>query len=1495
MGAKPSKEVASFQFPVSRMFALFLILIISISYATDAIAAYRSNTGTSTLSSPKIRYWNSSGTGTWGAEVELPTAGSPIRYLVIKTSPISNKTVLVTLSDDGYLDAYVCNSNCGSAGSWTATNNIGQVWTTAAAQRRFDVDFETVSGDAIVVYSVLNTGTANDLAYKVLPAAATSFTGITEQYIDDTGHAKDLTYTWVDVDCKPGGASDECIMVGFDSTDNDENAWVWNGSAWGNQVSLSDAATATGGYQAQAVKYAADGSKGMAVGGHSTSGLVQYKYWNGTSWSGTASFDIDAADALDLRYIMMKADPATDDIQAFFTDSGSDLGTAYWNGATWTVTSNIDTAVDSATTRTVGFEWNPSGSTGILVWDTDTTGTTISTRVCSPQCTASTVTKSTYAGTGAWMTLFSNPTNSDTVNILGLRLNRNFDIGSFYFDGTNYVNYNDGALTNDTTVSTFEAYDLAFYKPPAPPAATITLNSPANNTNFSSSSITLNWTPANFAGNPTCNVTRNGTLIFTGTCTNGVACTTTNTTSDGLWVWNVTCAYTSTTKVSETRQFRVDTTAPTTSASAVDDLGLPYTFGTPTTSSYVNVTLSCSDSGGIGCSVTQYCTDTTNTCTPNTNYTGVVQISTAGTSYIRFRSNDSVGNLETTQSRTIIIQADAAAPTTTATAVQANGSAYTFDTWTNSSYVNVTLTCDDGGGSGCAVTQYCTDVTNSCTPSLTYSAPVQISTVGTSYIRFRSNDSVGNLETTNNKTIRIDLTAPTTTATAVQANGTPYTFNTWTNSTYVNVTLTCNDGTGSGCNITQYCTDATNTCTPSTAYSVPVQISAEGTTYIRYRANDSAGNLEAVKNQTVKIDRTAPALDYTAASIANNIYTNSTSAYIEISYSEANPDTCTLAFNGTNYSMTRNSTHCYINKATFTDGYYIYNVTLNDSLGNSNTTATRNMTLDRTAPQIAYTANNEPDNAFLNRSWAYFEITYTETNPQNCTLFLNGTQYAMNRNSTNCYYNATGLTDGYYLYNITMNDSAGNLNRTETRNLSIDSSLPQINYTDASTADNAYINTNTAYFEAAYSESNPSACTLAFNGTNSTMVMNATHCYINKLIFSDGYYEYNITLNDTSGNSNTTQTRNITRDTAAPAIAINSPANDSYFQFNNVVVNYTVSDANLNFTNISIYNSTGELLNSTLDLNSSSGTRTISLYVAAGDGYNITATAYDLAGNSNSSTSQNVSVATSVPVTTATGVKADGSPYSFGTKTNSAYVNVTLSCSAALGCDTTLYCLDSANSCAPTIAYSGTIQISTQGTSYIRYWSNDSVGTQEETKNKTIIIFTGNLVSACSAINDIGTMNYLDTDLVAAENESCLAINADNITLDCEGHSISGSGSPLANTYGILADGRLNITVKNCNVSGFASGINLYYTNESAVMNVSVSSNVNGVLLQSAYLNTISSSTGTGNGVAFYLQDSSNNTLDSLTAFGNGYGIYIFGDSTSNVLTNISSYGNDYD
>jgi YD repeat-containing protein len=87
----------------------------------------------------------------------------------------------------------------------------------------------------------------------------------------------------------------------------------------------------------------------------------------------------------------------------------------------------------------------------------------------------------------------------------------------------------------------------------------------------------------------------------------------------------------------------------------------------------------------------------------------------------------------------------------------------------------------------------------------------------------------------------IDTTPPTTTVSPLGG----------TYNTAQTVTLTCNDGTGSGCDKIYYTIDGTTPTTSSPVYSSAINISI--TTTLKFFATDFAGNSEAVKGETYTI------------------------------------------------------------------------------------------------------------------------------------------------------------------------------------------------------------------------------------------------------------------------------------------------------------------------------------------------------------------------------------------------------------------------------------------------------------------------------------------------------------------------------------------------------------------------------------------------------------------------------------------------------------------
>ncbi len=386
---------------------------------------------------------------------------------------------------------------------------------------------------------------------------------------------------------------------------------------------------------------------------------------------------------------------------------------------------------------------------------------------------------------------------------------------------------------------------------------------------------------------------------------------------------------------------------------------------------------------------------------------------------------------------------------------------------------------------------------------------------------------------TESRTITLNLTdkAPTTIATAKTADGENYTFGTWTNSTYVNVTLNCTDY-GENCNITLYCNSTDDTCDPNIEYNgTPVQISTEGTSYIRFRSNDTEGHTEKNKTKTIKIDRSPPQI--TINSPEDNDCLNNRTITINLTVTDDFLNYTNISiYNSTGLvNSTRNQTNgtYTINLSVPEDGNYSINATAYDKTNKSNSSIVPNIIVDIVKPNTTATAK-KPDNS---------EYTFdTWTNSSYITVTLN------------------------------CNDSGSGCGGTSycKENNSCVPTTPYIEKVNVSTEGISYIR----------------------------------------------YYS-----KDNAGNNETVQNKTIKIDRTPPKITVNSPTNNQYIYTHNITINLTVTDNFLNYTNISIYNSTGNLVNSTR--NQTNGTYTITLSVLTDDIYNITATTYDNATNFNSS------------------------------------------------------------------------------------------------------------------------------------------------------------------------------------------------------------------------------------------------------------------------------------
>jgi len=165
---------------------------------------------------------------------------------------------------------------------------------------------------------------------------------------------------------------------------------------------------------------------------------------------------------------------------------------------------------------------------------------------------------------------------------------------------------------------------------------------------------------------------------------------------------------------------------------------------------------------------------------------------------------------------------------------------------------SVTLTCDDGAGSGCAATYYTVDGTDPDTGSTAYSAAIAIAADTT--LKFFSVDNQANAEAIKTETyvitLIVDEDAPQTTASPL---GGSY-FDAQ------NVTLTCDDGAGSGCAATYYTIDGSDPTSASTAYIAAIDIAADTT--LKFFSVDNYDNEEAIKTEVyVIIGQCQPGVD----------------------------------------------------------------------------------------------------------------------------------------------------------------------------------------------------------------------------------------------------------------------------------------------------------------------------------------------------------------------------------------------------------------------------------------------------------------------------------------------------------------------------------------------------------------------------------------------------------------------------------------------------------
>jgi parallel beta-helix repeat protein len=222
-------------------------------------------------------------------------------------------------------------------------------------------------------------------------------------------------------------------------------------------------------------------------------------------------------------------------------------------------------------------------------------------------------------------------------------------------------------------------------------------------------------------------------------------------------------------------------------------------------------------------------------------------------------------------------------------------------------------------------------------------------------------------------------------------------------------------------------------------------------------------------------------------------------------------------------------------------------------------------------------------------------------------------------------------------------------------------------------------------------------------------------------------------------------------------------------------------------------------------------------------------------------------------------------------------------------------------------------------------FTTDEVGSYTYTQDlsQTHLIFIQPRASTIYLSNSgwnpssVGTWDSVTkTGTLTQDVAETIQIDSDNITLDGNGHTVTGTGTG----NGVYLNGRTGVTVKNLTVKQFTFGIYLCYSSNNTLTGDTALNNSNGIRLDFSNNNTLTGNTAlnnfsdgiplcysnnntlTGNiansniGCGILLYSSSNNTLTGNTA---NSSIYWYGIclnySTGNTLTGNTALNNFYD
>jgi hypothetical protein len=298
---------------------------------------------TGDVTMPVARQWSGSA---WSNQSNCNTASSSLYWETVRNSPLTNELTLLTAAQDRRLLLQVWNG-----ASWGSASALASDLGTYAT-RAFDAEYQQQSGNLMVVYRKLADLNIYYRNYTSPSPSEQSF-----------APGLNVAPNWLKLIAKPG--TNEMVLLA--ATDTYLYGMVWNGTTWGNVVTL-ETGLVTEGWPFDSV-YMTGSGQAMVVWGAALSSVPKYRTWTGSAWSAAATLPAVNGDPC---WIKLGPSPGASSTEVLMgcADASNRLSACVWNGAAWGTMATVDTALATAFERRFDFAYQPDGANAVLLWHT---------------------------------------------------------------------------------------------------------------------------------------------------------------------------------------------------------------------------------------------------------------------------------------------------------------------------------------------------------------------------------------------------------------------------------------------------------------------------------------------------------------------------------------------------------------------------------------------------------------------------------------------------------------------------------------------------------------------------------------------------------------------------------------------------------------------------------------------------------------------------------------------------------------------------------------------------------------------------------------------------------------------------------------------------------------------------------------------------------------------------------------------------------------------